>query len=547
MKNKIFVAATATGSMLALVLGLAPVAMGQCLEDDRVFECEPAPGTCVGEMFIELAPSVSIDSVLAQYGLTLVDSVPGRRFHIVSFEQQNTDEEAFEDAVDALVAQMLADGAASRAEPHRNLETPEGVQLSIPDLGITADVQDYEQQPAAGTVRTTLAHARYTGAGVVVAIVDTGMAFEHPVTAEQIGAPGADFAGGDGTARAQPNQTDDDGDSVVDESLHHATFVAGLVHLAAPQARILPVRALETDGKGTVFGVADAIRYAIAHGADVINLSQSMLHDARDVEDAIELAADLGIVVVAAAGNRGEGGVPLVDDTIEDGCQSFPAYRDEVIAVAAVDQNGVKAPFSDYGPDVDISAPGVDLLSTFDVDFAGWSGTSFAAPLVAGAAALILEKYPCMTPDEVRDLLMQTAQPDNNPTLVGQMGAGVLDLDALTQALRTDRCSLRVDKSPSGSVLRWTPVLDATHYDAVRGDVAQLALGAGPIVDLGPLACLVENSVATDTSATPDGAQPNPGEVHFYLFRDNLDPSYGAGGYYTGPRVPGPGDCSSGP
>ena len=174
-----------------------------------------------------------------------------------------------------------------------------------------------------------------------------------------------------------------------------------------------------------MFDVARAILYAIEAGAGVINLSDTMLHEARSIEKAIEAAADAGVVVVVAAGNRGE---EIVVD-LEEGCKSFPAYRDEVIAVAAVDANLIKADFSDYGSAVDLSAPGVDLLSTFgqtlacdvmggepaNVDFAAWSGTSFAAPLVAGAAALILEKYPCLSPGEVRDLLMLTVQPDNDP------------------------------------------------------------------------------------------------------------------------------------
>jgi subtilisin family serine protease len=321
----------------------------------------------------------------------------------------------------------------------------------------------------------------------------------------------------------------------------------------APDARILPVRALETDGQGAAFDVAGAILYAVESGADIINLSDTMLHEARSIEQAIESARDAGVVVVAAAGNRGE---QIVEDL--EGCKSFPAYRDEVIAVAAVDENLVKADFSDYGAGVDLSAPGVGLLSTFgeipgcdgtggnpeSVDFAVWSGTSFAAPLVAGAAALILEKYPCLTPAEVRDLLMQTAQPDNNPPeLAGLMGAGVLDLDALTSALTGDRCSLKAGASPGGTVLSWSPVLGASIYDVARGDVAGLVVSDQ--VDLGPLTCIAEDLAATDTAFAPDAAIPGSGEVFFYLFRDDVSGgSYGDDG--SGHlRVPGATDCAA--
>jgi subtilisin family serine protease len=539
---------------LAHSLSFVPTSMAQlpvCDEDDREIDCAP-DGSCVAEIFVELQPEIAIETILQTYGVALSDDLPELNFYLVTL--RTLPGEDAEQVVDDLVSSMDADDLSiARAEPHRRLDTPEGVQLSIPDLGIQANPQDYQDQPAASTVHIVPAHERYTGAGITVAVVDTGMAFDHPVTSGQILGPGADFAGGDGTGQAQPNCVDDDMDGVMDESLHHGTFVAGLVHLVAPDARILPIRALETDGQGAAFDVARAILYAVESGADIINLSDTMLHEARSVEQAIESARDAGVVVVAAAGNRGE---QIVED-LDDACKSFPAYRDEVIAVAAVDENLVKADFSNYGTEVDLSAPGVGLLSTFGallscegmggepdfIDFAAWSGTSFAAPLVAGAAALILEKYPCLTPVEVRDLLMQTAQPDNNPELAGLMGAGVLDLDALTSALASDRCSLKAGASPGGTVLSWSPVLGASIYDVARGDVANLVVSDQ--VDLGPLICIAEDLAATDTELAPDAAIPGSGEVFFYLFRDDVSGgSYGDDGSGH-PRVPGATDCAA--
>ena len=518
MKKKKMLLRIAILLALAQCLFFVPTSVAQlpvCDEDDREIDCD-ADGFCIAEIFVELKLGVAIETILQTYGVVLSESLPELNFYIVTLETQPGEDA--EEAVDFVVELMENDDLAiERAEPHRLMDTPEGVQLSIPDLGIQADVQDFELQPAANIVLTDAAHGRYTGAGITVAVVDTGVGFDHPLTSGQILGPGADFAGGDGTGQAQPNCVDEDMDGATDESLHHGSFVAGLVHLVAPDAKILPIRALETDGQGAVFDVAQAILYAIEAGADVINLSDTMLHEARSIEKAIEAAADAGVVVVVAAGNRGE---QIVED-LEEGCKSFPAYRDEVIAVAAVDANLVKTDFSDYGTGVDLSAPGVDLLSTYGVplacdvmngepdavDFAAWSGTSFAAPLVAGAAALILEKYPCLTPDQVRDLLMQTVQPfsvNNPPEFDELMGTGVLDLDALTLALTNDRCSLKANATPGGTVLSWSPVLDATVYDVARGDVANLVVSQE--VNLGPLTCIADDLAATDTAIAPDAA-----------------------------------------
>ena len=536
--------------LLTLVLlvcaALFPLeARAECEEDDRVEECEES--SCVGQIFVEIDSLHSIDETLTDFPqLFLVDAIPARRFYLLGVTVPQGQE--VDEIVDGLVHDLKdAEGTLGilRVEPHRHLEAPESVQLSLPDLGVTAEPQDYENQPASSAVQTEAAQGRYTGSGAVVAVIDTGVELDHPILAGHVVLPGVDVIGGSGSGAVQHNDVDDDGDGKVDEALHHGTFVAGLVHLVSPNARILPIRALEEDGKGTAFGVARAIYRAIDLGADVINLSIGMLHGSRPIEKAIEDAVDAGIVVVAAAGNRGE---PWVDAALDnsDECMSFPAADTGAIAVAAVDPSLVKAAFSDYGPDVDLSAPGVDLLSTdAQGGFSAWSGTSFAAPLVAGGAALILEKYPCLSPDEVRGLLMQTAQPDNNPGLSGLMGDGVLDLDALTAALTADRCSLRLEEGAGGTVARWSPVLGASSYDLVRGSVGALSAGAG-MIDLGAVSCLVSDSPITDSATAPDALLPAAGEILFYLFRDDLDSSYGTG-TNGAPRLPASGDCAAAP
>ena len=519
--------------IVLVVLAFAPASQAQCVVDERLS----------GEILIQLAPGVDIQTVLDRYGLTLLGTLP-------RFDFYNTLVTPGDDA-DAIEELMDADDDVLMAEPHRVFESPEGVQISIPDLGFDFTSSDFRNQPATTTIHSDSAHTRYLGSGITIAVVDTGMSLVHPEYSHRLLSSGIDLAGGDGTAAAQANGQDEDQDGMIDESLHHATFVMGVINLVAPGARVIPIRALHAEGIGSSFALAQGIVYAVEVGADVINISESMLHESVAVEQAIEFADETGVVVVVAAGNRG---LNIVDGNILDECQSFPAVMTEVISVAALDQNLVRASFSDYGMDVDLSAPGVDLVSTFGAaDYALWSGTSFAAPMVSGAVALLLERYPGLTPIQVRDVLRQTTSPDNNPPeLDGLMGAGVLDLDALTQVLTTDRTSLKLSNGAAGSALHWTPVLGAAEYDVARGDTVMLDRTdqLPEQVDLGPLRCVADNSVVTDTTTVPDRDVPAAGQVFFYVVRDDApDPGGLSYGFASDgdPRIAGASDCPLAP
>ena len=503
------------GIALFLILLVPPA--GAQPGDDRVPD----------QILLETKGNVSIDTILERYNLTLLDAIPP--FHIWQVRVAPGDD------VDAILLLMIDDGDLRTSEPHRHLESPEGVQRSLSDIDLTTTSDAFRNQDGASIIGTSSAHTRYTGEGITVAVLDTGMAMDHPETSSQILGPGADFAGGDGTAIVQANGIDDDEDGLVDESAEHGTHVAGLVNLSAPDAEILPVRVLEADGKGTSFGLTNAIIHATNQRVDVINISMGMILNSKFVERAIEDAVDLGIAVVVSAGNRGINGV------------DFPAFFPEVITVAAVDQSRKKPAFSSFGTQVALSAPGVDVISTHgDENYARWSGTSFAAPLVAGGVALLMEKYPGLNPFEIRAALQSAAQDDQNGSeLEGLMGAGVLDLDALTRILTTDRASVKAGRTSAGIVLSWSPVLDANVYDVARGDVANLR----PEVQLGPLTCIADDVQETDTANFPDPDIPAPGQTFFYVFRDDaLDPGGGSYGVDSNdhPRVAGESDCPGG-
>jgi subtilisin family serine protease len=236
-------------------------------------------------------------------------------------------------------------------------------------------------------IESDAAHGTSTGAGAVVAVVDSGVQADHPDLAGRL-APGADLVDGDGTPQ--------DGNG-------HGTHVAGIIGAAtgngvgiasvAPGATILPIRVLGDDGSGSTDQVAAGIDRARALGADVINLSLgsevplvgAMGGDAIDA--AIRRALQAGIVVVAAAGNNG---VPVCEQ---------PAAADGLICVGAIDRRRQRSFFSSFGSGLAVVAPGgsalpaagEDILSTYPPSgYQELAGTSQAAPHVSGVAALLV-------------------------------------------------------------------------------------------------------------------------------------------------------------
>ncbi|WP_236028473.1 S8 family serine peptidase [Paractinoplanes lichenicola] len=244
-------------------------------------------------------------------------------------------------------------------------------------------------------VRADGAWPHSTGAGVTVAVIDSGVDAAHPDLAGHV-LPGADFlAGTEGTA------TDPYG---------HGTHVAGTIAALtgngegiagmAPDAKILPVRVLDANGNGYMSDVANGIAYAADHGADVINLSVSATSQVGAVTNAVAYARGKGVVVVAAAGNARRTGSPT----------AYPAADPGVIAVAATDSADAVAGYSNRGDYVDVAAPGSDITSTYPGNRYGrMNGTSMAAPHVAALAALLKGADRGLTPDQVEQIITSSA------------------------------------------------------------------------------------------------------------------------------------------
>lgn len=366
-----------------------------------------------GKVVVKLEPGFDLDDFNDTWGTTTEVIVEGTAFAQLDLPGEYADPRDYLDG-------MQGWEGCERAELLFRTKSPESQQGTVPFFEASATSDSVTDQDAMDRIGATAAHAVATGSGVIVAIIDTGVDFTHPDLAAFQAPGGWDFVDGDDLPSDEAVGLDSDDDNVPDEGAGHGTHVAGLVHAVAPGAQLLAVRVLDSEGAGTSVGVARGIRWAAAHGADVINLSLGMYHDAYVIKEAVQDAVDdHGVVVVAAAGNAGR-----------DDRRHFPSRMSRVISVAATDATDHKAPFSNYGSQVTLSAPGVGLVSTWlSHGYASWSGTSMATPLVSGAAALRLQLFPATSPAAMTEELEDAAAalPEGH-IWSGRMGAGLLQV-----------------------------------------------------------------------------------------------------------------------
>jgi len=366
-------------------------------------------------VLLEASPS-DIDDVASDTGATVLRQIPGTDVYEVEVPPGQSMEQ--------FLALLDDDVRVLEAEPDELLDNPEGGASTIP-AGTTELAASIAFQPELLRIGLPQALARSRGAGVLVAIVDTGVEETHPFLAGAVGPGGFDLVDGDGDPGEERNFLDDDRDGLVDEGFGHGTFIASLIHAVAPAARLVAFRVLASDGIGSASWLAEGITRAADAGAHVINVSVGMHQQAHVVKRAVEYARSRGALVVASAGNTGLESV------------TFPSVLSDVFAVTAVGSNDVRAPFASFGSGVDVSAPGVNLLGAhpgFPNGTARWSGTSFAAALVSGGCALVRSLDPSLEPNNLQQSLEDASAniDPQNPGVDGRLGRGRLDLDAAT-------------------------------------------------------------------------------------------------------------------
>jgi subtilisin family serine protease len=259
-----------------------------------------------------------------------------------------------------------------------------------------------------------LAWATSTGAGVKVAVVDTGIQKRHRDLK-------ANVKGGYNCIAETTNFDDDHG---------HGTHCAGIIAAVdnkigvvgvAPEAWLYGVKVLDATGGGYLSDCIEGIQWCVDNGMDVASMSWGGYGTWPSLQDACDAAWAAGVVLVAAAGNDGY----LTPDMV-------PAGYSSVIAVSATDSSDNLAYFSNYGNEIELAAPGVSIYSTLPKGKYGYkSGTSMACPHVSGVAALILAVYPTYTNDQVRQTLWNTAEDLGAPGWDIYYGYGLVDAEAV--------------------------------------------------------------------------------------------------------------------
>jgi subtilisin family serine protease len=363
-----------------------------------------------GEILVRLRSTTALGPLLTKYQLTLAGQFGARpiyRLGVIGAADMRAKIEALLLEIDVL-----------QAEQNFIQRSPEARRNTAWAIGTPSA---YTAQWAPAALRLPEAHALSRGDGIRVAVLDTGIDAAHPVFAGRL-LPGFDFVDFD----TDPSEV---GNAFTHLSFGHGTHVAGLVALVAPGAKIMPLRVLDADGAGNAWVLAEAMLHAIDpdrnpvsdDGAHVINLSLGSLSrtalldsvgvlascaiPAAIVEPADDFsdpgynadkqrcAALGGAVVVAAAGNDGS-----------DDVRQYPAAEGfyGLLSVAASTAASRLATFSNFGTKVDVAAPGEGITSALPGGgFGTWSGTSMAAPLAAGTAALLRAKEPALSPQDV--------------------------------------------------------------------------------------------------------------------------------------------------
>ena len=242
---------------------------------------------------------------------------------------------------------------------------------------------------------------------VTIAVIDTGIDYNHSIFKDKLLYSGYDFINND--------------DDPYDDSLQgHGTHVAGIIADSTRELdniKILPIKALNSFGIGTISSLGNSIKYAIDSNVDIINLSLGLTNGVHSnlIEELILEAVNSGITVVNAAGNSNSNTM-----------YSCPSHLDEAIIVSAIDINNNKAYTSNYGPNIDVAAPGVNIYSSIPGDnYAYKSGTSMAAPYISSIAAMIKLNNPELEPLEIENIIKEYSVDIGEKGIDWYFGSGV--------------------------------------------------------------------------------------------------------------------------
>jgi subtilisin family serine protease len=379
--------------------------------------------------FILRAPAASVPGIASRHGFVFAGTPNSEGVSCIRTSDSRTS--------DQVVTELSADPDVQHVEQDRGVLLPEGNSAFQPNQPATAILNalagqapvsyfggsawtSYVNQTAALLTRVADAQRIPAAGRAIVAVIDTGVDPGQPVLQASL-VPGYDYVNGIAgiasewgdldpataailnqlTAATTPVQLNQSTAAILDQStaailditrvpaaFGHGTMVAGVIHLAAPTAQIMPLKVFKGDGTANLSDIVQAVYFAVDNGAQVINMSFSLTSSSLELMKALNYATAHNVICVGSVGN--DGSETLV----------YPAAFRNVIGVASTDNQDKRSSFSNYGPALaHIAAPGEGIVTTYPGgNYAVVSGTSFSAPFVSAGAALMLQVETDLSP-----------------------------------------------------------------------------------------------------------------------------------------------------
>lgn len=350
------------------------------------------------------------------------------------------------------------------------LKNPRVTRVEL-DIDVYAVDAELDNSWGAQRIGAGVVHAYNKGTGIKVAIIDTGIDWNHPDL-------DANYKGGYDFVSNDNDPMDDNG---------HGTHVAGIVAAeddtsgvvgVAPEVALYALKVLGADGSGSYSDVIAALQWAVDKGIQVTNNSYGSSGDPGvTVKAAFDNAYAAGVLHVAAAGNAGN--PPGKGDNV-----IYPARWESVIAVAATNQSDTRASWSSTGPAVELAAPAVNVYSTYwDDIYKTLSGTSMASPHVAGTAALVMVAYPGWTNVQLRSQLQNTADDLGAVGKDNLYGYGIVDADEAAPSTNTPP-NVAITDPVDGATISGIYRVKVSASDSDGIAKVELSIDSAPYIDI---------------------------------------------------------------